>query len=199
MTKLSPEWVRTSDPVIRSPARYRWTTAPADLLYWRKYDAVRSYSKIKKNNVCTMYLYWLDHPVVWMYLAYSRWPLIRALYSWENISLSMYLNERLIAPVTLFPLLAALAMWLVNFMSLVNVTPRSFSSFCLFPSYPLGHLDSYYMRILGFSCRSACITWLHDVRNSFRVTTGSILLLRTMAKRHDILPLRSTETCWNCR
>ena len=32
MTKLSPEWVRTSDPVIRSPARYRWTTAPADLI-----------------------------------------------------------------------------------------------------------------------------------------------------------------------
>ena len=24
MTKLSPEWVRTSDPVISSPARYRW-------------------------------------------------------------------------------------------------------------------------------------------------------------------------------
>ena len=31
MTKLSPEWVRTSDPVIRSLARYRWTTAPAGL------------------------------------------------------------------------------------------------------------------------------------------------------------------------
>ena len=29
MTKLAPEWVRTSDPVIRSPARYHWTTAPA--------------------------------------------------------------------------------------------------------------------------------------------------------------------------
>ena len=29
MTKLAPEWVRTSDPVIRSPPRYRWTTAPA--------------------------------------------------------------------------------------------------------------------------------------------------------------------------
>ena len=29
MTKLAPEWVRTSDPVIRSPARYRWTRAPA--------------------------------------------------------------------------------------------------------------------------------------------------------------------------
>ena len=29
MTKLAPEWVRTRDPVIRSPARYRWTTAPA--------------------------------------------------------------------------------------------------------------------------------------------------------------------------
>ena len=29
MTKLAPEWVRTNDPVIRSPARYRWTTAPA--------------------------------------------------------------------------------------------------------------------------------------------------------------------------
>ena len=29
MTKLAHEWVRTSDPVIRSPACYRWTTAPA--------------------------------------------------------------------------------------------------------------------------------------------------------------------------
>ena len=29
MTKLAPEWVRTSDPEIRSPVRYRWTTAPA--------------------------------------------------------------------------------------------------------------------------------------------------------------------------
>ena len=29
MTKLAPEWVRNSDPVIRSPALYRWTTAPA--------------------------------------------------------------------------------------------------------------------------------------------------------------------------
>ena len=29
MTKLAPEWVRTSELVIRSPARYRWTTAPA--------------------------------------------------------------------------------------------------------------------------------------------------------------------------
>ena len=28
MTKLAPAWVRTIDPVIRSPARYRWTTAP---------------------------------------------------------------------------------------------------------------------------------------------------------------------------
>ena len=32
MTKLAPEWVRTSDLVIRSPARYRWTTAPAAVL-----------------------------------------------------------------------------------------------------------------------------------------------------------------------
>ena len=32
MTKLAPEWVQTSDPVIRSPARYRWTTAPAPKL-----------------------------------------------------------------------------------------------------------------------------------------------------------------------
>ena len=29
MMKLAPEWVRTSDPVIRSPARNRWTTTPA--------------------------------------------------------------------------------------------------------------------------------------------------------------------------
>ena len=29
MTKLAPEWVRTRDPVIRSPARYHRATAPA--------------------------------------------------------------------------------------------------------------------------------------------------------------------------
>ena len=34
MTKLAPEWVRNSDPVIRSPARYRWTTAPAYVCGW---------------------------------------------------------------------------------------------------------------------------------------------------------------------
>ena len=33
MTKLAPEWVRTSDPVIRSPARYRWTTAPTRIIH----------------------------------------------------------------------------------------------------------------------------------------------------------------------
>ena len=35
MTKLAPEWVRTSDPVIRSPLRYRWTTAPAMCGVWK--------------------------------------------------------------------------------------------------------------------------------------------------------------------
>ena len=39
MTKLAPEWVRTSDPVIRSPARYRWTTAPAHHLYGKSSGA----------------------------------------------------------------------------------------------------------------------------------------------------------------
>ena len=33
MTKLSPEWVQTSDPVIRSSARNRWTTAPACIVH----------------------------------------------------------------------------------------------------------------------------------------------------------------------
>ena len=33
--KHTPEWVRTSDPVIRSPARYLWTTASgAGLNQW---------------------------------------------------------------------------------------------------------------------------------------------------------------------
>ena len=30
----APEWVRTSDPVIRSSAHYFWTTAPVN---WREY------------------------------------------------------------------------------------------------------------------------------------------------------------------
>ena len=40
MTKLAPEWVRTSDPVIRSPARYCWTTAPA--LFTRLENEIRA-------------------------------------------------------------------------------------------------------------------------------------------------------------
>ena len=55
MTKLAPEWVRTSDPVIRSPARYRWTTAPAQE---RKRETdnnkgiqIKSKSKSKSSNI----------------------------------------------------------------------------------------------------------------------------------------------------
>ena len=44
-TKLAPEWVRTSDPVIRSPARYRWTTAPAG-----NADEERLFSLCTKNK-----------------------------------------------------------------------------------------------------------------------------------------------------
>ena len=40
MTKLAPEWVRTSDPLIRSPVRYRWTTAPALHVKWRKWPEI---------------------------------------------------------------------------------------------------------------------------------------------------------------
>ena len=44
MTKLAPEWVRTSDPVIRSPARYRWTTAPASI-------SMKSWPNVKLSQV----------------------------------------------------------------------------------------------------------------------------------------------------
>ena len=48
MTKLAPEWVRTSDPVIRSPVRYRWTTAPAD--YGKE-----EYDVISRQSIGSMY------------------------------------------------------------------------------------------------------------------------------------------------
>ena len=37
---LAPEWVRTRDPVIRRPPRYRWTTAPASWPWWDVQDCV---------------------------------------------------------------------------------------------------------------------------------------------------------------
>ena len=46
MTKLAPEWVRTSDPVIRSPVRYRWTTAPACKM-------VKKGQRSKQQALCT--------------------------------------------------------------------------------------------------------------------------------------------------
>ena len=49
MTKLAPEWVRTSDPVIRSPARYRQTTAPAPNLHEKltNIEIMSSWSRFK--------------------------------------------------------------------------------------------------------------------------------------------------------
>ena len=63
MTKLAPEWVRTSDPVIRSPARYRWTAAPAteQLSAWEQImnDHLTSngYAQLKKKFHTTGFQY----------------------------------------------------------------------------------------------------------------------------------------------
>ena len=68
MTKLAPEWVQTSDPVIRSPARYRWTTAPASCLSVRSQDLclglIAIYlvflafneSLLAQNHVCILFM-----------------------------------------------------------------------------------------------------------------------------------------------
>ena len=50
MTKLAPEWVRTSDPVIRSPARYRWTTAPALNSIEKSYSGCKGPYRSNGNN-----------------------------------------------------------------------------------------------------------------------------------------------------
>ena len=49
MMEDDPEWVRTSNPVIRSPARYIWTTEPVFILY---------VIFVRKNGVtsCLMYM-----------------------------------------------------------------------------------------------------------------------------------------------
>ena len=51
MTKLAPEWVRTSDPVIRSPACYRWTMAPAPTLSQRPAVAAEEARTVGTVNV----------------------------------------------------------------------------------------------------------------------------------------------------
>ena len=57
MTKLAPEWVRTSDPVIRSPARYRWTTAPAiDLVEKLHLQFCKSILYVNKSTPTCMVL-----------------------------------------------------------------------------------------------------------------------------------------------
>ena len=55
MTKLAPEWVQTSDPVIRSPARYRWTTAPAlrvHRAFYRLPESTLQVAKVAKVLHC---------------------------------------------------------------------------------------------------------------------------------------------------
>ena len=53
MTKLAPEWVQTSDPVIRSTARYRWTTAPAERPSGRDWSDVMCFSCGKLGHAAT--------------------------------------------------------------------------------------------------------------------------------------------------
>ena len=45
MMKHAPEWVQTSDPVIRSPAHYLWTTAPALIESQGFYQVIVSMSR----------------------------------------------------------------------------------------------------------------------------------------------------------
>ena len=58
MTKLAPEWVRTNDPVIRSPARYRWATAPAKSnlgdtkLYYSIFHSMKTINTNNKSLLC---------------------------------------------------------------------------------------------------------------------------------------------------
>ena len=66
MTKLAPEWVRTSDPVIRSPARYRWTTAPALASSWGLSAIIGGLYKIFADIATPMVaLTGKDVPFVW--------------------------------------------------------------------------------------------------------------------------------------
>ena len=69
MTKLAPEWVRTSDPVFRSPARYRWTTAPARQKLWRgeiilKRWTVRTW--ITESHLATIVMKIMSHATYMM-------------------------------------------------------------------------------------------------------------------------------------
>ena len=78
MTKLAPEWVRTSDPVIRSPARYRWTTAPAiriledilqNIAYDRTYIVCSWFTELYRQNEHIIIL--LCQSFNWEILAYQ--------------------------------------------------------------------------------------------------------------------------------
>ena len=78
MTKLAPEWVRTSDPLIRSPARYHWTTAPALYTYIYIYIYIYIYThththiyvndiymwRSRAEYVCRVVYYWVQCVIV---------------------------------------------------------------------------------------------------------------------------------------
>ena len=72
MTKLAHEWVRTSDPVIRSPARYHWTTAPASTTYrehsisWSRHPTMLFFFKLNK---VTERMLPCGTPSSWLYMS----------------------------------------------------------------------------------------------------------------------------------
>ena len=106
MTKLAPEWVRTSDPVIRSPARYRWTTAPALIIdgslscnsflsrYWYYYSivfyiclysqcyagAIVMLTGVHTSPMC-------DWRCIWDSTMYGLYHLTDIVYLWYNLNL----------------------------------------------------------------------------------------------------------------
>ena len=62
MTKLAPEWVQTSDPVIRSPARYCWTTAPAYVVRWYIVEAAQK--ALSRANKLVPTKWWCFMPLL---------------------------------------------------------------------------------------------------------------------------------------
>ena len=68
MMKLAPEWGRTSDPVIRSPARYRWTTAPAPVaMVGFDISSLCSMCEYRYTTLCNTWRTWVEVGIVGIY------------------------------------------------------------------------------------------------------------------------------------
>ena len=146
--KLAPEWVRTSDPVIRSPARYRWTTASAHNLI------SEGFVYPSKNIIIVVIKFQYDDYKIKCMWGLHPWIMCNIDLDWLAFYV-IYLDTVIKHPyMPLFTL--SNNAWFCYLVYLWHYTDRRYCQMC-FHSFYLGYMAFKYVNLKHILCHN--INW----------------------------------------